>query len=290
MLYLFVDTDCDITKKIADEYGVGLISMPYRIGDQEVYPYQDWEEFDSHAFYDMLRQGTLPSTSGLSPQQYYNYFKPHFEKGEDILYVHFSAAMTGTFEAMNIALQQLKEEHPSVRFETIDTMGITILGYAITMEILKRYKAGATLDELLEFADKEVQHFACYFFADDLKFFARSGRVSKVSATMGNLIGIKPIITMGPDGKMGATGTKATGRRGALKMMMNYVEELGDNIKDYIFIVGHNDSPDLAAMLVKALHEKYGEDLQIETVICNPTAGSHSGPDGAGVCFHAKHR
>ena len=290
MLYLFVDTDCDITKKIAEEYDVGLISMPYRIGDQEIYPYQDWEEFDSHAFYDSLRNGTLPTTSGLSPKQYYDYFQPHFAKGEDILYVHFSSAMTGSFEAMKIALEQLNEEYPGVRFETIDTMGITILGYAITMEVLKRYKQGATIDELLEFGKNEVMHFACYFFADDLKFFARSGRVSKISATMGNLIGLKPIISMGGDGKMGATGVKASGRRGALKLMLNYIDTLGDHIKDYIFIVGHNDSPVLAQKLKEMIQEKYGEDLKIEIVCTNPTAGSHSGPDGVGVCFHAIHR
>ncbi len=290
MLYLFVDTDCDIDKKIAKEYGVGLISMPYRIGEKEIYPYQDWDEFDSHAFYDSLRKGTLPTTSGLSPKQYIDYFEPHFAKGEDILYVHFSSAMTSSFESMNIALESLRDQYPNVRFETIDTMGITILGYAITMEILKRYKAGATIDELLEFGKQEVMRFACYFFADDLKFFARSGRVSRLSATMGNLIGLKPIISMGEDGKMGATGVKASGRRGALKLMLNYVESLGDHIKDYTFVVGHNDSPELAQKLADALHEKYGEDLKIDIVCTNPTAGSHSGPDGVGVCFHAKHR
>jgi len=133
-------------------------------------------------------------------------------------------------------------------------------------------------------------HFACYFFADDLKFFARSGRVSKISATMGNLIGLKPIISMGGDGKMGATGVKASGRRGALKLMLNYIDTLGDHIKDYIFIVGHNDSPVLAQKLKEMIQEKYGEDLKIEIVCTNPTAGSHSGPDGVGVCFHAIHR
>ena len=79
------------------------------------------------------------------------------------------------------------------------------------MEIGKLYKNGATAEEIVEWCAKEEDHFAVYFFADDLKFFARSGRVSGISATMGNLLGIKPIININAEGKMGSIG-KAKGR------------------------------------------------------------------------------
>ncbi len=54
--------------------------------------------------------------------------------------------------------------------------------------------------------------------------------------------------------------------------------------------MGHTDAPDIAREVGAMLKERFGEDLNIEYVVCNPTAGSHSGPNGVGVCFHAKHR
>ncbi|MBR0303120.1 MAG: DegV family protein, partial [Clostridia bacterium] len=96
MLVLFTDTDTDITPKMAKEYGYNLISMPYTIDGETIYPYVYFEEFDAHAFYDRLRGGALPTTSAIGKDAYIKYFEPHFEAGNDILYVHFSRAMTAT--------------------------------------------------------------------------------------------------------------------------------------------------------------------------------------------------
>ena len=68
MLRLFTDTDCDVTPEVAREYGYELISMPYSIDGKTVYPYVDFEKFDSKGFYDTLRAGALPNTSAISRQ------------------------------------------------------------------------------------------------------------------------------------------------------------------------------------------------------------------------------
>ena len=60
MLTLFTDTDTDFTPDVAKEYGYRLISMPYSIDGKTIWPYEDFEVFDSHAFYDGLRNGVLP--------------------------------------------------------------------------------------------------------------------------------------------------------------------------------------------------------------------------------------
>ena len=78
---------------------------------------------------------------------------------------------------------------------------------AIVREIGDLVKAGKTLDQVLEWARTEVDKFAMYFFADDLKFFRRSGRVSGLAATMGTLIGVRPLIHMSQAGKMESIGT-----------------------------------------------------------------------------------
>lgn len=289
MLKIFTDTDTDITPEVAKEYGYELISMPYSVDGKTVYPYVDFEKFDEKAFYDMLRGGVLPTTSAISEQRYAEYFEPHFKNGDDILYVHFSAAMTVTFDAMDKAVAALLEKYPERKFYSIDTKGITLGSYNIVREIGDLYKAGKSAEEIVEWSKTEVEKFATYFFADDLKFFRHSGRVSGLAAVMGTLIGIRPIITINAEGKMVSVG-KEKGRVKAMEHLVNVVEELGEDLKNHRMIVGHTDALDLAKEVGEMLKAKFGDDLNIEYVVTNPTAGSHCGPNGVGVCFHAKHR
>ena len=288
MLKLFTDTDTDFTPELAAEYGYKLISMPYSIEAKTTYPYVDFARFDAHAFYDVLRGGVLPTTSAISKEQYMNYFKEDFAQGNEILYVHFSRAMTNTFDAMDQAVAELKAQYPAARFEEIDTKGITTISYAIVREVGDLVKAGKTLDEILEWAKTEVDKFAMYFFADDLKFFRRSGRVSGLAATMGTLIGVRPLIHMSQEGKMVSVGT-AKGRINAMTYLVDKVGELGDEIEKHRICIGHSDAPEIARNIAQMIENKYGKQ-DIVYVDVNPTAGSHCGPNGVGVCFHAKHR
>ncbi len=289
MLILFTDTDTDLTPKKAKEFGYHMISMPFSIDGKTTYPYEDFEEFDAHEFYEKLRGGVLPKTSAVSAETYKKYFEPHFKNGDDILYVHFSAAMSATFEAMEQAVNELKAAYPERQFYTIDTKGITIGSLNIVEEIGDLYKAGKTVQEMQEWAKTEVDKFAVYFFADDLKFFKASGRVSGLAGTMGTLLGIRPIIHMNSEGKMVNIG-KEKGRTKALQRLISYVEELGEDIEQHRVIVAHTDAPQLVDEAVRLLKEKFGDNLRLELVDVNPTAGSHCGPSTVGISFHAKHR
>ncbi len=289
MLVLFTDSDEDITLELVEKLGVKLISMPYIINDVEIKPYETWKTFEHKKFYQSLREGTLPKTCGLSPETYMEYFEPDFKAGNDILYIHFSKAMSGTFNAMNIAVEELKEKYPERKFYTVDTKGITINAFFTILEMVKKYKEGATAEELVAYGTDLAEHVATYFFADTLTFFRHSGRVSNFSGILGNMIGIKPIINMGQDGVMKSIG-KAKGRKAALKALIDSMVELGDHIKDYPVIIGHCDCPDLADQLEKMIKDQFGQDTNVIKNIVNPTAGSHCGPDSMGVCFHAIHR
>ena len=289
MLVLFTDTDTDITPAEAKEFGYRLISMPYSIDGDTVYPYEDFEEFDAHAFYDKLRGGALPNTSAISAQRYKDYFEPVFKAGDDILYVHFSRNMTATFDNMDIAVKELQEQYPDRKFYEIDTMGITICSLMAVKEIGDMYKAGKSVEEMLEWSKTEINKIACYFFADDLKFFRHSGRVSGLAGTMGTLLGIRPIIYMNEDGKMVSVG-KEKGRVKAMERLINYVDELGEDVKAHRVIIGNTDSREIALEIERMLKNKYGADLRTEICDVNPTAGSHCGPNAVGVCFHAKRR
>ena len=289
MYTLFTDTDCDITPEIAALYGYKLISMPYTIEGQQVFPYVDFKEFDYKAFYNKLRSGIIPTTSALSPVEYINYFEPEFAAGRDILYVHFSAAMTATFNSMRLALEELAEKYPERKVYTIDTKGITLGSYNICHEIGQLYKNGASIEDIQKWAEVEIDKTAFYFYADDLKFFGRSGRVSGFAAFFGNIIGLKPIIYIGNDGKM-TTKDKCRGRKQALQKLLDYVIDLEEDIKEHRVTIAHTDALEIAEEFGNMMKAHFGEDLNIEYEVVNPTAGSHCGPNAMGVSFHAKHR
>ena len=272
MLILFTDSDTDMTPEMCAEYGYNLISMPYSIDGKTVYPYVDFKEFNAREFYDGLRGGWLPNTSAISVDQYIEYFEPHFAAGNDIFYVHFSRAMTITFE-----------------FYEVDTKGITTVSCAIVLAIGELFKAGKTPEEVLEWASVEVDKHAMYFFADDLRFFKHSGRVSGIAGTMGTLLGIRPIIHMSGEGKMVSVG-KEKGRPKAIARLLAYMDELGDDVTGHPVYIGNSDAPELVEELTAALRAKYGDALNLKVITVNPTAGSHCGPNGIGVCFHAIHR
>ena len=289
MYTLFTDTDTDITPEIAKKYGYKLISMPYTIEGKEVYPYVDFEKFDYHEFYNRLRKGVIPTTSALSPVNYIDYFEPEFKKGLDVLYVHFSAAMSGTFNALRLALEELKEKYPERTVHCIDTKGITLGSYNICLSIGEMYKAGKSIEEIKSWAEEEVDKYAVYFYADDLKFFGKSGRVSGFAAFMGNIIGLKPIIFMDYDGVM-KTKAKCRGRSQSLNKLLDYVDELQEDMRNYRVIIAHADCEDIALELADLFRKRFGDDINIEYDVVNPTAGSHCGPNTIGISFHAKHR
>ena len=289
MLRLFTDTDCDVTPAIAKEYGYELISMPYTVDGKLYHPYVSEPDFDHKTFYNMLRAGTLPTTSAISEAVYISYFEPVFAAGDDILYVHFSSGLSNTFESMRMALKTLNEKYPERKFWSVDTLGISAQSLNMALEIGDLYKAGKTAEEIVEWAKVEVPKFPLYFIADDLKFFRRSGRVSGLAATMGSFIGIRPVIYVDDNGKMISIG-KEVGRNKAIDRLVQYVEELGEDVKGHRVTIGHADCQELVDILVTKLREKFGDDLNIVISLVNPTIGSHCGPNGLGVCFHAKHR
>ena len=289
MLKIFIDSDSDFTLEQAKEWDATMISMPYNLKGKEVMPYVDFKKFDGHTYYDILRKGEIPTTSALNPEDYKKYFEPEFAAGNDIFYIHFSAAMSASFNSMRLALEELQKKYPERKFYEFDTKGITIESYIITKAMIELLNGGKSVEEVLKWGEENVDHFACYFFADDLKFFAKSGRVSGLAAFMGGIIGIRPILTMGSDGKMASIG-KVKGRRNAVMKLADYVQELGEDLENHKIVIGHADAMHLVEVLRTELTNRLGKNLKFDIVAVNPTAGAHCGPDTLGVAFYAKHR
>lgn len=289
MLILFTDTDNDLTPKAAEEYGYHLISMPYCLDGKNVYPYEDFEVFNSHEYYEKLRNGSIPTTSALTEQRYIDYFEPYFAAGDDILYAHFSGAMSSTFSTMDQTVKKLLDKYSKRKFYSIDLKSISIASHLILAEISNMYKNGKSAEEIVEWVEQEKEHFAAYFFVDDLTFLKHSGRLSGLSGVMGTLLGIRPIIHINSDGMLVSIG-KEKGRNKAIDTLVRKVEELGDHIQNYKVIYGSSDARELADELAERLKERFGNDLPLEYAEVGPVVGGHAGPNTVAVCFHAIHR
>lgn len=289
MYILFFDSDSDVTLEIAKKYNATLISMPYALNGEEVSPYKDWKVFDAKTFYDALRKGDAnPTTSALNEREYIEYFEPVLKEGKDILYVHFSRQMSATFNSCDAAIKTLLTKYPERRIQLIDTKAISISSLLTCIRIGELVNEGKTIDEIVAVSEDIVMTSSVYFYADNLKFFARSGRVSGFSAFMGGMIGIKPIIYMSSEGKMVSIDS-AIGRRKALDKILGYVEKKQDDFKKYPVLIAHADSLALVDEFVAKLKEKFGE-FEYTVVDVNPTAGCHCGPDVIGIAFHGKER
>ena len=107
MIVLFTDTDTDFTPEECKQYNMKLMSMPYSIGEEIFFPWVSFDNYDYKTFYNMLRNGIIPKTAALSVGEYINYFEPIFKEGNDIFYIHFSSALSGSFGAMQQAYEEL---------------------------------------------------------------------------------------------------------------------------------------------------------------------------------------
>ena len=106
---------------------------------------------------------------------------------------------------------------------------------------------------------------------------------------MGGLIGLHPIISICDDGVMRSV-SKVRGKKKALKSLVEYMKAIGDEVEKYPIYLAHSDADEILDELEVMLKEELGDNITLQRVMVNPTAGSHCGPDNVGLCFHSKSR
>lgn len=286
MSVLICDSNCELWYTRAKELGLDYISMPYTIDGQEYY-YDLGEKTDFKDFYDRVRKGSVPITSALNPENYKEILEPYFAKGEDILYISFSHAMSGTFNQLNTALKELHEKYPDRKCTVFDTNSIS-LGAGIQVEqaaILKQ--KGASDEDIINYLKDFTNKVAVYFVVDDLMHLKRGGRLSAAAAFAGTLLGLKPMLTFNAKGGLDVIA-KISGKKKAIRTMADKViNELADTDKP-VYLVDA-DCPADADLLEQMIKEKRPEAKIVRQVV-GPVIGTHCGPGTMGVIFAAEKR
>ena len=281
MSVLIFDSNGELWHTRAEELGLDYISMPYYIDGKE-YCYDLGKATDFRKFYDEVRAGEIPKTQALNPEDYKRILTPYFERGEDVFYVSFSHKLSGTFQSLDLALQELKEQFPDRKCTVFDTKNISLGAGIQAEEAAKRKQAGASDEELLAFLEDFSRRIHVYFTVDDLMHLKRGGRCSGVAAVAGTLLGLKPMLTVDKEGGLAVIG-KIAGRK---KAMRTLAERVIDELRDTecsVYIVDA-DCPEDGDRLRDLILEKRPE-AKIVRQIVGPVIGSHCGPGTLGVIF-----
>lgn len=284
MYQLFCDSNCELWHTTAKEYGLKVIRMPYVLDGEEYY-YDLGEKTDFKHFYDRMRAGSVPTTSAINEQNYIDYFEPVLKEGKDIYYITFSHKLSATFESMDRAIAKLKEGYPDRVIRTFDTKAISLGSGFQVRYAAEKYRAGATMDELEAYLTELRDHTIVYFVVDDLVYLKRGGRISALTATLGSLLGIKPMISILEDGSLQSVG-KIKGAKRVFAEFIRIMHEHNCNVKDYRIEVLQADCPQIGDAFVEALKNEFGQDITIDYQIVGPVIASHCGPGTLGLIFY----
>jgi len=284
---IIYDTDCELWYPMEEELKGEVIRMPYTICDKE-YFYDNGRNTDFKGFYDLVRAGNMPTTSALNPQQYLDFLDPLFAKGEDILYISFSSQMSSTFDHLEVALNTLRTKYPTVKFTRFDTKSICWGGGYQVYYGAKFYNEGHTIEETVAFLEDFTNHVSVCFMADDLNHLRRGGRLSGVQATLGTMIGLKPMLNVTPEGKLSVTG-KAIGNNKALAFFMQEVRAKALETDKYPFVIVDADNTSFADRLEEKIKIEF-PNAEVWRFPVGPVIGTHCGPGTVGLIFHATER
>ncbi len=286
MSVLLCDSNSELWFTKAEALGVDYISMPYCYGGEE-YNYDLGKNTDFKKFFTAVRGGVVPKTMALNPENYKEILTPYFAKGEDVLYISFSHAMSGTFSQLDKALSELKTEFPERKCTVFNTNSVC-LGTGIQVEKAAQLKnSGASDEEIIDFLNDFTNKVAMYFVVDDLMHLKRGGRLSGAAAVAGTILSLKPVLTTNEKGGL-SVYEKIMGRKKALKSLADkVVQEITD--PEYGVYVVDADCEDMGNELADLI-KKARPDITIKRQAVGPVIGSHCGPGTFGVIFVADKR
>ena len=222
-----------------------------------------------------MRAGAKVSTAMINQQQFLDTFEPVLKEGKDILYLSFSSALSGTYNSACIAARELQEKYPNNKIEVFDTLNASLGEGLFVHYMLEKREKGASLEELVEYANSIVNNVCSYFIVDDLKHLARMGRVSKTAAFIGELIQIKPVLYVNKLGEL-IPISKVKTRKKALKALVDKMEDkMLSADKQEVIYIGHGDCVEDAQFVADEIKERFGIDsIMIDYI--GPVIGAHT--------------
>ncbi len=284
----FTDSSADLTPKLQQETGIQVVPLSVKIEGRSYRNLVDESELPIQDFYQWLREGKQAVTSQVNAFEFVEAFRPVLEQGEDIFYLAFSTALSGTYNSFLIAQKELQEAYPQRKIIGVDSLCASLGQGLLAYLAVEKMREGFEIEELEEWVLNQRLKLVHFFTVDDLNHLKRGGRLSGGAAFIGTVLQLKPLLHVDDLGRLVAYG-KVIGRKNALKQM---VERMADRMIDpseQTVFISHGDCLEEAEYVSRLIQDHY----HVRSVVIGyvgPVIGAHAGPGTIAVFFLGDHR
>lgn len=282
MFKIITDSTADLPKEYLQSNDISCVNLSYIV---DGVTYGRGEELPCHDFYELMRKGNMPTTSQVNPDEAKEEFLKLIDEHKEILCLAFSSGLSGTYNSLRLAAEEVMSEHPECNIIVVDTLCASLGEGLLVYKAVQLRNAGKSIKEVAEWVENHKLNLVHMFTVDDLFNLYRGGRVSKTTAIVGTVAGIKPVLHVDDEGHLIAVG-KVRGRKKALQALVNHMEEKQGSFADQndIIFISHGDDWEAAEYVRDLIKERFGiESFLIDYV--GPTIGSHAGPGVVALFF-----
>ena len=285
---LSTDSTCDLYHDFIVENDIKFVPLTFTMekdGKMEE-RLDNFTEYGQYVdFYNQLRAGGFSRTSMLNYESHYQHFLKMAEEGaEDVVHFTISSGLSPTKTVAAKAAADVKKDYPKFEVYVVDPLTATVGQGTIVRIALDWRNAGKTAQETYDYVNSLRLHIQHFVVANDLYYLKRGGRVSGVSAAVGTMLNIKPVLTFDCDGKLQVID-KVKGNKKAIAFIKAKMEKEGPDDHNYVFIV-HTDNEPCAKELEEYVKERFG--IQPFVSIMGPVIGSHVGPGAFALGYLSK--
>ncbi len=272
---IVTDSTSDIPPHQAQELGITVIPLTVNFGTQQ---YLDGVEISSEEFYPMLAaSSSLPTTSQPSPAEFKAVYERLLEAHDSIISIHISSGLSGTISSALTAKELVGGDIHVVDSESI-SLGIGL----IVLEAVDMAQQGLTAAEIVAQLECVRSQTEVMFTLDTLEYLHKGGRIGKVSAIMGALLNIKPVVRV-VDGIYIPVG-KVRRQEQALQEMTHQFQALAAGKTVKRIVVAHGAAPKAAEQLAAKLKQAFAMDPDMLLQV-GPVIGVHTGPGTVGAAM-----
>ncbi|MGE4342581.1 MAG: DegV family protein [Bacilli bacterium] len=282
---IITDATCDLPQRYVEQFSLDYIPMEVNFGEEVHLQYLDERALKLQDFYQRLDGGELAKTTLITAHTFTEKFRPYLKKGLDVLYTGISSGLSATWMQAIMAREELLEEFPDRKIVLVDSMSASVAEGMIVLEALKRQEAGATIDEVASHIEVLRQKVLAYLVPENLETLRRGGRVSAAKALIGDLVGVKPILSLTDEGKLAPIGKGRGFKKAFLEILDMSEKQVGKAYKGQV-IIAHANNESSANLLGKMFQERFGTESEVVTVPLGPVISAHTGT-GA-VCIVLK--
>jgi len=270
---IVTDSTSDLAPEMIKEFGIEMIPLHVVYKDRE---YLDGVDIRPDEVYKNM-EIEVPTTSLPSPSEIANLFNRLKDaKVTHVLSMHISSGLSGTYETVC----QVAQEYKEMVIEVLDSKALSMgLGFPV-LEAARKLRNSTDFQSIVDVAKTVSQHTKLYFVLSTLEYLKRGGRIGYVSGTIGELLNIKPIISVNQEGKY-ITTAKVRGRDQSLKKLYEIlIENTQQGLHNVAIVHGG------AEQEARKLWEKARELPNIKDLLFNqisPVMGVHTGPGLVGI-------